>query len=151
MFRSNTPAYQKDEDGMTPVMRAAQSGRIRLALHVLHVCPESMEILDSQGRTFLHHLNIRHLELVDGSEDPANLCEEIFDIIPGVDRLRTAQDEDGNTPLHLAVKSGKLVTAKFLMQRCLKSETQQELTIINNDGCSIFDLLPSQPPVRSLY
>lgn len=83
---------------------------------------------------------IMHLELVDESEDIIRLCEEFF-AIPGVDSLRAAQDGDGNTPLHLALKTENFITAKFLMQKCLQSKTREELTIINNDGCSIFSLI----------
>ncbi|KMT01618.1 hypothetical protein BVRB_9g216120 [Beta vulgaris subsp. vulgaris] len=125
------PAYKKDVDDLTPVMRAAESGRIRVAILILQICPQSMEVRDGKGRTFLHLLKIMHLELV---------CEEFF-AIPGVDRLRAAQDGDGNTPLHLALKTENFITAKFLMQKCLQSKTREELTIINNDGCSIFSLI----------
>ncbi|XP_021753323.1 ankyrin-3-like isoform X2 [Chenopodium quinoa] len=144
MWRTS-PAYTKDVDGFTPIMRAAQSGRIRVALYILQAFPQSMEIRDFKGRNFLHYLNIKHLELVDGSEDPSYLCENFFETFPAIDSLRTAQDEDGNTPLHFAIITGNLLAAKLLMQRCLQSEERAELTITNNDGCSIFELLASQP------
>ncbi|XP_021773500.1 uncharacterized protein LOC110737445 [Chenopodium quinoa] len=126
-------------------MRAAQSGRIRVALYILQACPQSMEIRDCKGRNFLHYLNIKHLELLDGSEDLSYLCGDFFEIFPAIDSLRTAQDKDGNTPLHFAIKTGNLLTAKLLMQRCLQSEERAELAITNNDGCSVFELLASQP------
>ncbi|KAH9623617.1 hypothetical protein KSS87_008592 [Heliosperma pusillum] len=144
--RSSAAAYITDVDGLTPVSRAAQCGRFRVAKMVLSHYPLSAKIPDHHGKIFLHHLKPSVTELVDDSISILHLWEEIFSF-PIVDELRTVQDHDGNTPLHTAIINSNIAAIKFLMSRCLKSDRMEELSIINNHGDSVFQLLASEADI----
>lgn len=132
--------YMRDFEGFTPVVRAAQYGRLGMARLLIQKCPQSVEIRDSKGRTFLHYMRALVVDLVDDLRDTLPVWKDFFKQ-PGVDDLRSAQDEDGNTPLHLAIIDANFTEAKFLMEICLLSEYRGELHIENNDRDTILDLL----------
>lgn len=140
---SKSCVHIRDIDGFTPVLRAVQCGRLRVAISLVNQFSRSIEICDHKSRTVLHHLKATVIDLVDDSEDIMPLLKKFIEL-PGVDGFRVAQDEDGNTPLHLAILNGDVATTKFLMELCLQSEAKQELTIVNKDGHSIFNLLSSK-------
>ncbi|KAJ8446721.1 hypothetical protein Cgig2_002883 [Carnegiea gigantea] len=57
------------------------------------------------------------------------------------DSLRSSQDHEGNTPLHSALDNNNFGAAKFLLHWCLRSELMHEMSIINNKGQSVLNLL----------
>ncbi|XP_021766515.1 uncharacterized protein LOC110730972 isoform X2 [Chenopodium quinoa] len=141
--------YIQDSEGFTPVLRALQYGRLGMAMLLIQQCPRSVEIPDNKGRTVLHHLRALVVDLVDQVKDILPVWNEFFKR-PGVDELRIAQNEDGNTPLHLAIIEGDFTKSKFLMEKCLQSENRRELIIVNNDGHLVFELVSSQAHILAM-
>ncbi|KMS97942.1 hypothetical protein BVRB_4g097260 [Beta vulgaris subsp. vulgaris] len=150
LYISASCAYVRDKDGFTPVLRAVQCRRLRLANFLVNKFPESIKIFDNKYRTVLHHLSAALvIDVVDDSEDITPLLKKFIEF-HGVCDFRLAQDEDGNTPLHLAIMNEDVSTTKFLMELCLREEERPELTIINKDGHSIFNLLSSKGHIATL-
>lgn len=135
--------YVRDWEGFTPVLRAVQFGRLGMARFLIQQHPGSVDISDNRGRTVLHHLRDLVADLVDDFKDILPVWKDFLKPSE-VDKLRTAQDDDGNTPLHLAILNAEFTKTKFFIELCLQSETKRELDIVNNDGHSIFDLLSSK-------
>jgi ankyrin repeat protein len=95
-----------DNEGLFPVYVAAMMGNIRDIVELVERCPDYDELLDVQGRNFLH-CAVEH--------DQDNVVE----FICRNDRftvLLNAVDYEGNTPLHLAVKHGHPRIVSSLLQ-----------------------------------
>ncbi|XP_021714324.1 uncharacterized protein LOC110682316 [Chenopodium quinoa] len=75
--------YMRDNKGLTPLLRAAESGRIKAAQFILEHCPQSAELCDPSGRTFLHLLRF-HLEFPESALSDASLfkffSDQVFNI-----------------------------------------------------------------------
>uniref|UniRef100_A0A803KPP3 Uncharacterized protein n=1 Tax=Chenopodium quinoa TaxID=63459 RepID=A0A803KPP3_CHEQI len=135
--------YKRDYEGFTPVLRAVQCGRLGMARLLVQHSPASAELRDYKGRTILHHLRALVVDLADDLRDILPVWKDFFKHSE-VDSLRIVQNEDGNTPLHLAIIDADHTKAKFLMEVCLQSTNKQELDIVNNDGHTVFDLLSTR-------
>lgn len=133
----------RDLEGFTPVLRAVQCGRLGVAKLLLGENRDSAKIPDKKGRNVLHHLKALVVDLDDDLKDVVPIWMDLFKY-GEVDELRSVQNEDGNTPLHLAIIDAAFIKAKFLIEMCLKSDNQAELDIFNNDGFTVFDLLASR-------
>lgn len=86
----------KKSNGWYPIHAAAANGNLGVIKQLLKVCPDCMWARDASGQSFLH-VAVREwsLNVVD------YVCTEktLFQIL-------NMTDHDGNTALHLAVKSG---------------------------------------------
>ncbi|EEC78251.1 hypothetical protein OsI_17919 [Oryza sativa Indica Group] len=94
--------FRPDGDGEYPIHVAAAAGNLRLVALLLdeHCCPECAGLRDARGRTFLHVAADRGRQEVVGfaADDKRAVAASILN----------AQDDDGNTALHLAVVAGDL-------------------------------------------
>jgi len=137
-------AYARDNDGLTPLLRAAKSGRFRIVRDLLKRCPQSAYMRDPEGKTFLHLLRFEGGDVDEHSADQLfkQMGENLFKL-PEADDQRLVLDHEGNTPLHYAIKSGNSIAAEILTRRCLKTEEQSELILSNNDGETVQNLLGS--------
>ena len=91
-------AYQPDNEGLFPVHVAAITNQT-VAVHILLMeCPGCVGLRDGRGRTFLHSA-VQH----EGSSVVRYACRR-----PECASIINAQDEDGNTALHLTVVAEKL-------------------------------------------
>jgi len=170
MEQNDHVVYKRDSNGFTPLLRASYCGRIRVAYWIIHTCPASVQFRDLKGRNFLHLLKLEPTAELDAktvedmlyvytnilvltSEAEVDGCQgpvltplrnykDLRKLTGGeFDALRSSQDHDGNTPLHAALNNRNFGAAKFLLHWCVRSEVMQEMSIINNNGQSIFNLL----------
>ncbi|BAT13063.1 protein ACCELERATED CELL DEATH 6 [Oryza sativa Japonica Group] len=125
-------ACRPDSNGEYPIHVAASMGNLKLVALLLHRCPECAGLRDARGRTFLHVAVDRGREEIVGfatddrrRRDGSQLATPILN----------AQDDDGNTALHLAVASGVLNVFCYLLRN-----RRVCLDLANNDGLTPADL-----------
>ncbi|KAJ1291188.1 hypothetical protein BS78_02G299100 [Paspalum vaginatum] len=114
-----------DNEGLFPAHVAAMMGSIRNIVELVERCPEYAELVDGQGRNFLH-CAIEH----DQGNVVGFICRD-----DGFAALLNAIDYEGNTPLHLAVKYGRPRMVSLLLQNMTV-----EVGITNRDGLTAADL-----------
>jgi ankyrin repeat protein len=131
-------ACRPDSNGEYPIHVAASMGNLKLVALLLHRCPECAGLRDARGRTFLHVAVDRGREEIVGfatddrrRRDGSQLATPILN----------AQDDDGNTALHLAVASGVLNVFCYLLRN-----RRVCLDLANNDGLTPADLARSTIP-----
>lgn len=106
MLSKNPDAvYKPNSSGSFPVHLAAEAGSFRVINEIQKKCPDVGELLDQKQRNFLHiavekgRLGLVTLAFMKGILN-ANMIN--------------ARDKNGNTPLHLAVKSSDSETVTLL-------------------------------------
>ncbi|KAG5551372.1 hypothetical protein RHGRI_009700 [Rhododendron griersonianum] len=110
-----------DNDGHTPLLGAASSGCRYFCRDILKICPESIEARNHEGRHALHLCKFRDVRFLMR--------------IPEILELLNEGDEEGNTPLHLAIKENHCKKA-----RLLASSASIELGAVNKEGLTALDL-----------
>lgn len=122
---STDQAHICDHHGFFPLHIAAMVGSTRILDKLIQKCPDFYELVDEQGRNFLHCA-------VEHNQDRVvrHICQnDTFAM------LLNATDYEGNTPLHLAVKYGFPQIVSMLLQM-----VTVEIGITNKDGLSVQDL-----------
>ncbi|GAB2267055.1 hypothetical protein Dimus_002037 [Dionaea muscipula] len=122
LAKDSSQAFVFDEDGLTPLLRAATLGCFPTVKVILDHSPQSAGLSDADKRTALHLAKmgrslVRFLKLT-----------AILDLI-------NEPDKDGNTPLHLAIKNSDAAKANALLE--VKGVNWR---VRNNDGCTAMDL-----------
>lgn len=85
-------AYVQDEDGFSAIHVAATAGHPKIIQELLRHCPDFMIHKHNKGRNFLHvTIEKKKLEVVMYVLKSPSLGEPVNE-----------QDDEGNTPLHLA-------------------------------------------------
>ncbi|CAB0042968.1 unnamed protein product [Trichogramma brassicae] len=104
----------RDREGKTPLQQALQGddGRPKI-LRVLLLGGADPNAADENGWTPLHHLCRRH----DQGRGPADFFFETIDEYAAKRLNVDAQDESGETPLHLAVRSDNREMLELLLLR----------------------------------
>ncbi|CAL4900471.1 unnamed protein product [Urochloa decumbens] len=111
-------AYQPDKNGSFPIHIAAAAGRLSAVMILLTRYSGCAGLCDSHGRTFLHvAVKNKRYDIV------AYACK-----IPASLSILNKQDNDGNTPLHLAVEVGNW----WIFYRLFMNK-QVELNLPNNN------------------
>ncbi|KAL2936055.1 Ankyrin repeat domain-containing protein 16 [Bienertia sinuspersici] len=143
--------FKVDSEGLNPLMRAAQCGRVVLIHGMLLRYPQSMECQDSKGKTFLHHLRLK-INVRD-RECTLFACKNILQL-PGVDILSISRDQDGNTPVHLAILDKDYDLAQLILERYVESQStarkQLIMNTMNSEGKTVYDLNTSEPGIPSI-
>ncbi|XP_021742791.1 protein ACCELERATED CELL DEATH 6-like [Chenopodium quinoa] len=140
---SKQAAYLRDDEGLTPLLSAAKSGRFQVVKAILEYCPQSAYLRDSRGKTFLHLLRFTGEDVDESLAGTFKKAgKQLFDI-PEADTQRLVQDYEGSTPLHDAIRTGNSISAIVLTQKCLQDKEPRELALVDKRGDTIPDLLAS--------
>ncbi|KAH7675693.1 26S proteasome regulatory complex subunit PSMD10 protein [Dioscorea alata] len=120
LLRKNlTLAYSKNEEKRPPLLVATAYGSNAAIKEILKHCPDASEQVDDRGRNALH---IAVYSRTVGSLKCLLNTIESEDII-------NKQDEDGNTPLHLAAKQSRIQSTLLLLK-----DKRVNPYLKNNDG-----------------
>ncbi|CAL4893693.1 unnamed protein product [Urochloa decumbens] len=125
LLRNKSLAYIADNDGIFPVHAAARAGNIKVIREFMKICPSIDELLDSKRRSIVHYA-------VD--QGRMLLVWHIYRTTKFA-RMMNLKDEDGNTPLHLAVKNGHVTVFSILMM-----DLRVNLGIMNHEGLTPLDV-----------
>ena len=123
-------AYLADKNGLFPIHTAAKCGRSSIIKELIKQFPDSGELLDTQGRNFLHLAILSRKGNIIVSMGSDN---HIFM------RMLNARDYEGNTPLHLAGERGEYNIVRFLI-----SMKMVYSSIMNRNGLTPVDLAYKQ-------
>ncbi|XP_062232556.1 protein ACCELERATED CELL DEATH 6-like isoform X2 [Phragmites australis] len=118
-------AYIRDNDGLFPVHYAAIAGKVNAIRKLMEICPNCDELLDKKRRNILH-CAVEHGRVMVVWHIHRN---------PKFARMMNTRDDEGNTPLHLAVKHGHETIMSFLM-----TDIRVNLSITNNMGLTPLDV-----------
>ncbi|CAL9061476.1 unnamed protein product [Musa banksii] len=122
-------AYIRDEDGYSTIHVAANAGHLKIIEQVLEYCPDSMGLTNNTGRNFFHvAVEKKNLEVV-----------KYVLRSPWLTELVNAQDDEGNTPLHLSV-----ISRNKKMVQVLLSCASVNASVMNNSGRTPVDLASSK-------
>ena len=119
-------AYKKDKEGMSALHISAKEGRVNVIRTLFTKCPYTFELLDNKRRTALH------LAVESGDINAV----EIFLKKKASQDIINEQDEEGNTPLHLAVINGSYEILTMLVD-----EGKVDKWAINKEGKNIADII----------
>ncbi|KMS97172.1 hypothetical protein BVRB_7g178350 [Beta vulgaris subsp. vulgaris] len=103
-----------DANGSTPLHKAASLSapyNLQVIRTILHHSPLSAEICDASGNSILHLMISRMLDYQE--------CKDLLEI-PEVYDLRNYQDQQGNTPLHIAAKNMDINMVRVLLESSTK-------------------------------
>jgi ankyrin repeat protein len=122
---NESTAYQPDSKGSYPIHVAASAGSLGGVRRLLQECPDCATLRDGQGRTFLHV----------AAEDYKYRVVKYACRIADVSSILNAQDNDGDTALHKAVRAGNLAVFN-----CLFRNRQVRLDVPNKEALTPLDL-----------
>jgi ankyrin repeat protein len=128
LSKDTEPVYKHNLSVSFPVHIAAEAGNFMVIKELLNSCPDVGELLDKENRNFIHiavkHRRTRVIMLACRVGINANVMN--------------AKDKNGNTPLHLAVKSSDAEIFALLS----KNKTVNP-NIRNEDGLTPLDISTS--------
>ncbi|XP_078150912.1 protein ACCELERATED CELL DEATH 6-like [Carex rostrata] len=123
-------AYMADKNGLFPIHTAAKCGKSLIIKELIKQFPNSDELLDTQGRNFLHVAILSRKGNIIGGMGGDNRTFL---------RMLNDRDYQGNTPLHLAGESGQYYIVRFLI-----SMRMVYSSIMNRNGLTPVDLVLNQ-------
>ena len=125
----------RDSGGLSALHVAAGMGHSHVAEALMKACPDAAELRDDRGGTFLHAAarggHTRVVSLAMKKPTPRSLLN--------------THDEDGNTPLHLAVAACAPSAVEALMWR-----GELCADVMNNEGQTPLDLAARSPSFFSM-
>lgn len=129
-------AYVADSSGLYPVHVAVKMGFVKVVAELFDLCPDLDELLDTNGRNFVH------LAVEEQKEYIVRwICRKTE-----FAKAMNAQDNNGDTAMHLAVKTGHI----NIFARLLETKNAH-LGMMNKEGLTPFDLAVSKRPVEISY
>lgn len=127
-------AYIKNREGMSALHISAKEGRVDVINALIAECPDTCELLDNKNRTAVH---------VAAESGQINTVKFFLETLP-FQYLINEQDEDGNTPFHLAAMKGHY---ELLMM--FADVSRIAWMAINKDGMSTVDIIQSDKRLMS--
>ncbi|RWR88248.1 protein ACCELERATED CELL DEATH 6-like protein [Cinnamomum micranthum f. kanehirae] len=118
-------AYVPDRNGDYPLFIAARKGFYCAAAVILDYCPDSIELVNQKGQNALHLAVMEKNWFIIGW-----LLERLE-----FKKLINEPDDDGNTPMHLAILTNRLDIVRLLI--CKGSP---DLTMSNKEGLTAMDI-----------
>ena len=103
LLQNDADISVSDLSGDTPLHTAAQQGHAAFAKMLLHLKPTSVSIRNVCGQSALHRAS------------QGGFCE-IIEILLKADAILDSVDNEGFTPLHIAVKAGNAKAVKILLE-----------------------------------
>lgn len=123
--RDESPAFQGDNLGLFPIHVAAMRNSWSTIRILLKKAPTCAELRDTQGQTFLHVAIKNQRPSMFGGWHNHKLFPSILNV----------QDNDGNTPLHLAATVGNQWSFYLLIRN-----PKVQLDLVNNLGQTPMDI-----------
>ncbi|KAF7145559.1 hypothetical protein RHSIM_Rhsim04G0029200 [Rhododendron simsii] len=117
-----------DADGYTALLRASSRGCWKICEKILRVCPESIEARNDKGQ---HALHLARSSILVPLGYFGKIPPEMWELV-------NVGDDEGNTPLHLAVKQNHYVKAILFT-----SSGSIDLGAVNKEGLTALDLCES--------
>ncbi|CAN6372704.1 unnamed protein product [Urochloa humidicola] len=117
--RRTNLAYERNLQGMSPLHVAVLYGSMEVIKVLLRHCPDVEEMVDSYGR------NIFHASVAGGTADVLRCLLRHARSTELINRI----DSNGDTPLHLAAKMGRVESVLLLLD-----DHRVDLSIRDHDG-----------------
>ncbi|KAL4637594.1 hypothetical protein ACB092_03G088100 [Castanea dentata] len=124
--KNSSLAYIMDKEGISALHISAKKGHVGVMRSLIRNCPETCELLDNKGRTALH---------VDVETGNKNAVEILLKELAFQD-LINEQDEEGNTPLHLAATNGR-----YTILLMLADDRRVDKWAMNEEGMNTDDII----------
>ncbi|KAF5181664.1 Ankyrin repeat, partial [Thalictrum thalictroides] len=120
MMQPNQIKVRTGENEWTLLHHAAYNGDVSIIADIIKFCPSCLELVDNEGKNFLHIAakweKVQVVKHVLGARDiPVSVLND--------------QDNDGNTPLHIAA-----ITGNETLTRCFLFDPRVVKTTVNKDG-----------------
>ncbi|KAJ4718671.1 protein ACCELERATED CELL DEATH 6 [Melia azedarach] len=129
---NNDSVLERNEKGLYPLHVACKSGQVEISKKLLTKWPDPTELLCNRGR------NILHVAAKSGKQHLVScIMEESIS-----DKLINQMDNDGNTPLHLAVLRGHYYVVEILLR-----DNRLISTFKNNEGLTAYDIAAKQSEI----
>lgn len=125
-----------DSSGLYPVHLAVKMGFVEVVAKLFDLCPDLDQLLDENGRIFVHLAVVQQREyIVKWICGKTELAEAM-----------NAQDNNGDTAMHLAIKAGHInIFARLLGTK------KVNLCVTNKDRLTPRDLAISERTVGPAY
>ncbi|XXG73313.1 hypothetical protein AAC387_Pa07g2255 [Persea americana] len=128
-LQSNISAnYIMDEYGQTPFLVAAKNGHVGVIMELLQFCPDSAEVADKKGR------NVLHVAVKSEKLEVIRYILKLYDH----KELINEPDNEGNTPLHLAIIKRHISVLNLLLK-----DKKLDMRAMNNNGMTALDIAES--------
>lgn len=126
----NQPSQAKigvRSSGWTALHIAASAGDLAAVEDFIQFCPDCLDLVDNYGHNFLHIAVVnQHSNVVVHALGRREVGTSVLN----------AQDEDGNTPLHLAALNGDERTILSLLY-----DPRVDKNVVNKDGTKAIDMV----------
>jgi ankyrin repeat protein len=128
--------YTRNQEHLSPLHVAAHYGSTDVIKALLRHCPDVAEMVDRHG------YNAFHVAVI---YDKVNLLKCLLSLVrPRV--IMNLTDQEGNTPLHLAIKLGRPQACQVLL-----ADPFLDPCVLNREGQTARSLIESQKEMQKSY
>ncbi|KAF8391777.1 hypothetical protein HHK36_022011 [Tetracentron sinense] len=105
--KDSSVAYIRDKDGRSALHFAAGNGDDGVTKEIIGRYPDAVELVDNRGQNAIHYcMSGCHRKVPPYTDHYVKVLHCLMSKGRDIDDLLNQQDNDGNTPLHLAVING---------------------------------------------
>jgi len=115
----SSAASLRDQNGLTPLLKAAEEANILLVSLAYILAPQSEACTTHDDRKTFWHLLAKQTGLFDTTISRNLSLDQLRQMIPDTDSAwdnLAEADADGNTPLHIAIEKGNFHFAQFILE-----------------------------------